>query len=382
MKKDKYIYIYFIVVGIIIAALNIITAADRSGTSFYYNALSGMLGILGISKVYFYYAHIIFEAVVIFLITILMQSKAIAACCAVLSAGILCGVVVLDNDLTVLMAVFLAAIISVFAQKDDNKRYTTPIVIFSILAADFALWPYFFFAFGASLPKARFSYMPWLFLAFYGFLMLIKRKPRPVLPKPSKSPVVVVSQKEATARLILSAGLFLFISYISYELLSELSGISYENIGYSYRYLRFAIIPGGLMTVIFLKTARYCPETDNNIFDIWRFSLIVTSVIILADSIYLFSAGNCYFLALLPSAAMVFICLEREIAKWFYVLAAALPALILFISELLTQSLYNKIGAVALVVPMRMILIFGIYITFGLLMLRKSKKTKEAKVEI
>lgn len=378
MKKDKYIYIYFIVVGIIIAALNIIIAADRFRTSFYYNALSGMLGILGISKVYFYYAHIIFEAVIIFLITILMQSKAIAACCAVLSAGILCGVVVLDNDLTVLMAVFLAAIISVFA----NKRYTTPIVIFSILAADFALWPYFFFAFGASLPKARFSYMPWLFLAFYGFLMLIKRKPRPVSPKPSKSPVVVVSQKEATARLILSAGLFLFISYISYELLSELSGISYENIGYSYRYLRFAIIPGGLMTVIFLKTARYRSETDNNIFDIWRFSLIVTSVIILADSIYLFSAGNCYFLALLPSAAMVFICLEREIAKWFYVLATALPALILFISEFLTQSLYNKIGAVALVVPMRMILIFGIYITFGLLMLRESKKTKAAKVEI
>lgn len=384
MKKDKYLCIYFIVVGIIIAALNIIIVADRSGTGFYYNALSGMLGILGISKVYFYYAHIIFEAVVIFLIAIAMQNKAITACGAVLSAGILCGVVVLDNDFTVLMAVFFAAIISIFAQKDYSRRYTTPIVIFSILATYFALSPYYAFVFGDNLPKSMFSYTPWLFLAFYGTLMLIKRKPRPVSPKLPRPPVFFVSQNEATARLIISAGLFLFISYISYELLSELSGISYENIGYSYRYLRFflVVIPGGLMTVILLKTARYRPETDNGFFDLWLFSLIVTSIIILADSIARLSVGNCYYLAMLPSTAMVFICLERESVKWFYALAAALPALILFFSKFVTESLYNKIGAAALVIPTRTILIFGTYITFGLLMLREKKKTKATKFEI
>lgn len=384
MKKDKHISIYFITVGIIVAALNIIIVTDRSGTSFYYNALSGMLGIFGISKVYFYYVHIIFEAAVIFLIAVSMQNKAVTACGAVLSAGILCGVVVLDNDLTVLTAVFISAIISIFAQKDNSRRYTAPIVIISILATDFALSPYYAFIFKNNLPKSRFSYLPWLFLAFYGALMLIKRKPRQVSPKPPRSPVVAVSQNEATARLIISAGIFLFCSYISYELLSELSGISYENIGYSFKYLRFfiTVIPGGLMTVILLKTARYRPETDNGFFDLWLFSLIVTSVIILADSIARLSIGNCYYLAILPSAALVFICLERESAKWLSVLAAALPALILFCSQFITESLYNKIGASALLIPVRIILIFGTYITFGLLMLRESKKTKATKFEI
>ena len=397
----KHLGVYFIIIGTIIATLNIIIVAENSGYlgSLYFKLINSILQILGIDKVYFYYAHIVFESVVCLVAAAVIgrffkrdANKTVYACAAFLISGIICELFIFENNLTILMSFFFAVLVSGYSAKNGGRGYIAPIIVFSIPLIDYAFSLDYNLFFGEPIGlfksidlfslSARMSYLPWILLALNGISLLLKRKNRTVSAKPARPPVKEAPLAETCARLMLAAGLFLFASYLAFNILSELSALNYKNITYSYRYLRFFIvfIPGGLLTVTVMKTAKYRPESEKQArgFDFIRYTMIVTVIIIVSESITHLSVGNSYFLSLLPASALIFVFLEREEKRhdtWICVLAALLPALILYLSDIASVSLYNLFGYVALVLKFRLFLIFGIYLAIGFFMLRNSKKT-------